>query len=212
MATSPELATPPAASHRDRDGHAMSKMRGTGRARPFHADAPPVGSDDVNTSDPWTPSTGATAATTAQNDAEAHETAANPDPRGPVAFQADAPPVGFVEVNSWPALTATHRDADPHETSPRPWVVTRLTFHVGAPAVGSVDVRIFPLLLVTTQSDSEGQETPVSTSFSSLVFVQAVGPPVGSVDVRMRRTPIATQSFGEGQEMFVSGGPWLNGG
>jgi hypothetical protein len=61
----------PAATQRNRDGQAMWGSESTpGKRRDFHADAPPVGLEDVNTFD----CPNRSEAVMAQNDRDAHET------------------------------------------------------------------------------------------------------------------------------------------
>jgi hypothetical protein len=76
--------------------------------------------------------------------------------------QADAPPVGLVEVIMFPALsTPTQRDALGHETLVRAlWLSTTTKVQADAPPVGLVEVNTLPRLSTATQSDTFGHETP----------------------------------------------------
>jgi hypothetical protein len=84
-----------------------------------------------------------------------------------VCFQAPAPPVGSVEVNTWPAsLTATHNRGDAHEIEPRgvPGVTgSAVIAHVLAPPSGSVEIST-PLACVPTHRWADGQATSIIPS------------------------------------------------
>jgi hypothetical protein len=123
-----------------------------------------------------------------------------------------APPVGSVEVRTFPAPSAaTHSETDGHETAVRYpagsiWVLG----HALAPAVGLVEVNRFPWSVAATQSKTEGHDTPsrVSTSEEIDAVVHELAPPVGSVDVAMvgrsplgPPSPAATHSDTDGHEI-----------
>ena len=90
----------------------------------FQAPRPPVGLVDVITLK--------LASTVTHNDADAHDTRFRPkhplpgeqsvdEPSTSAVRHADVPPVGFVDVSTFPrASTATHSDLDGHDTPVRP--------------------------------------------------------------------------------------------
>jgi hypothetical protein len=89
------------------------------------------------------------------------------DPTGVGVDHADAPPVGFVEVSTYPKWsTATHSDGDAHDTSVSSSGSPYSAFssistgadHADAPPVGSVDVSTFPSLSTATHNADTGHE------------------------------------------------------
>jgi hypothetical protein len=96
-------------------------------------------------------------------------------------LHAAAPPVGFVDVSTFPASSpATHRVSDAHETLLRGLVLSIwATFHAPPPR-GDVEVTAFPLLSTATQSDVVGQEMELRKLAPSTLFdFQSVVDPVG---------------------------------
>lgn len=97
-----------------------------------------------------------------------------------VPLQAPAPPVGSVEVNSWPekSLTATHNRLDAHEIVPSrsPEVTgSAVIAHVLAPPSGFVEVST-PLGCVPTHRWTDGQSRsiiPSGTANGSLWSIRA---------------------------------------
>jgi hypothetical protein len=77
------------------------------------------------------------------------------------------------------------------------------SFHAEVPSAGSVETNALPKLSIATQKLAVGQETAFNAlAWATLVVVQVVAPPVGSVDTRM--LPVlkstATQKLGVGQD------------
>jgi hypothetical protein len=114
-------------------------------------------------------STSPTPAVATQNVVAAHETLDSPPSALSIAaglLQALAPPVGLVELMSFPALsTATQSDADAQDTPLNPPAMPMLTgaLQLPAPPVGSSEVSTSPSLSITTHSEVDGHETPVSS-------------------------------------------------
>jgi hypothetical protein len=83
-------------------------------------------------------------------------------PSTSVTRQAEAPPVGSVEVTTLPELsTATQSFAVGQETASRPFSPSASTsVQAEAPPVGSVEVMRLPTSSTATQSFLDGQETP----------------------------------------------------
>ena len=135
-----------------------------------------------------------------------------------LTVQAPAPPVGFVEVITFPPLsTPTHSEFDAHETATTTLVVPSTpttSFHAPVPAVGLVETKTsasnIPVFLFwtwrlpdATQSDGDGQETVLGPPAPSVMLaeLQAPAPPVGSVAVTISPPPSsATQRAVETHE------------
>lgn len=60
-------------------------------------------------------------------------------------------------------------------------------FHVLAPPAGFVEVKTSPTLVVATHSETDGHDTASTISLPKATgaLLQALAPPVGSVDVRI---------------------------
>jgi len=126
----------------------------------LHAEAPPVGLDEVNTlssaSKPDVP-------TTAQNDPR-HEIPLIVLMLAAKCVHADAPPVGFVEAKMFPPAysPATHSDEDEHPTACK----SPFSSSIGVPgsdhdppALIEVHKSLFPAT-AQNPADADGHETP----------------------------------------------------
>jgi hypothetical protein len=116
-----------------------------------------------------------------------------------VTLQALPPPVGFVELTTFPALsTATHSDVEGHDTplsAPGHCAVevqlgsTEVTVHALVSPVGSVEVSTLPAVSTATHNDCDGHETAVRSGPQTPgveqvhVSFQALRPPVGFVEL-----------------------------
>jgi hypothetical protein len=145
-----------------------------------HAELPPAGFVDTKTDDGDWP-------TATHSVADGHETLAKGWVSMLAVCHALAPPVGLVEVTTFPALsTATHNEVPTHETAANAFAPsTEITFHAAAPPVGFVEVITSPDQSTATQSDAVGHDIPVMwiPAFPTRASVHAPQPPVGSVDV-----------------------------
>jgi hypothetical protein len=123
----------------------------------IHADRPAPGFVEVNTVE---------FATATQNDGDGHDTAWRVNgPFTPARLQALAPPVGLVEVSTFPeSSTAAHIEVVGHATPLRPLkpgrASIRVNFQAERPVVGFLDVSTSPAVSTATQNDVVGQETP----------------------------------------------------
>jgi hypothetical protein len=116
---------------------------------------------------------------------------------------APAPPVGFVDVSTFPLWsTATQSDTEGHETPKMPFTPSTLVYgQADLPPVGLVEDSISPKLSPAMHSDAEGHETLNSTIEVPIVAVlHALAPPVGLIEVTMSPEPYATHSDTEGHE------------
>ena len=74
--------------------------------------------------------------------------------------QAPAPPLGLVEVMTWPSPSvATHSETDGQEIPASADPSTLAAVHAAAPPVGSVEVTTLPESSMATQRDTDGQST-----------------------------------------------------
>jgi hypothetical protein len=80
-----------------------------------------------------------------------------------VVVHALAPPVGSVDVTTFPLLsTATHNAVEEHDTPVRALLPsTSVVVQAPPPPPGSVEVTTFPLLSTATHSDADGHDTPL---------------------------------------------------
>src|SRR5580700_3518816 len=114
-----------------------------------------------------------------------------------VGFQADAPPVGLVDVNTklpaLPVASAAQRVAVGHVTGPisldpPAGESTAASVHAEVPPVGFVDVTRFPSRSAATQSEASGQAidwNPPGFAPSAATTFQPEAGPVGAVVVTM---------------------------
>jgi hypothetical protein len=122
--------------------------------------------------------------------------------------QAEAPPVGFVEVTMLPWLSvATQSEAEGHERSSiAPAGSTAFATSLGqavVPPVGWFDVTMLPLKSTATHSEAEGQETAFICAVPStrLRALQPETPPVGLLELTtLPCASTATQRDAEAQE------------
>jgi hypothetical protein len=107
--------------------------------------------------------------------------------------QAEAPPVGLLEVTTLPTLsTATHSDELAHEIASSLFPgSTWVTFQAAVPPVGSLEVTTSPDPSPATHSVADGHDTVVRSAPSIGSAVHAYCPAVGSVEVS-RIPPLTT--------------------
>jgi hypothetical protein len=154
--------------------------------------------------------------TTTHSDAEVHDT---PVRVGRYAngglllsmwdvVQADDPPVGLVELMTFPSPSVTtHSDSDAHETPDRPCWSIEATLHAAVPPVGSVEATT-SAPSVATHSEVAVHDIPTVPRLGSKTTgaLQAEGPPVGSVEVsRVPAKSTATHKDVDGHETPRSG-------
>jgi hypothetical protein len=122
--TTSQLPGPPPgpnATHSEGDGHEAP----TSETMPltctgFHVEEPPVGLVEVKIAPSLGFAPGLVAPNAKHSDGEAHATPSREKPSGLtlLAFHAAAPPVGSVELSTFPAPSiATHSDTDGHATA-----------------------------------------------------------------------------------------------